>query len=199
MNYQKGYPQQLVPSPEGIDPGALIVARAWKYDGAPHWVVPGLYLGSDEYGHWVHQPAGALVARPGTAHLAASDALCLVPHSGLWVATLYSDADEDFDVYIDLSMSIGWQQMKRGAWEVNSIDMDLDVVRSRSRGVYLDDEDEFIEHAALLGYPAALQQQLREASEWLLEQAGADAAPFNYDHRNRWLAAAAALKTTTNH
>ena len=39
--------------------GQLVVARAWKYDGTPHWVVPGYLLGSDEY--WdPHAIAGLL-------------------------------------------------------------------------------------------------------------------------------------------
>ncbi|MFJ2620881.1 DUF402 domain-containing protein [Glutamicibacter sp. NPDC087344] len=177
-------------NPAGVAPGALVVARAWKYDASPHWVVPGFYLGSDEYGHWVHQPAGSLVARPGTAHLAASDALCLFPSHGLWIATLYDDPNEDFDLYIDLADRIGWQEMKRGAWEVNSIDLDLDVIRSRSRGTFLDDEDEFEQHRLSMGYPEALQQLIRAESATLLDAVRADQAPFSRGHRERWLQAA---------
>jgi len=164
----------------------LVVARAWKYDSSPHWVVPGFYLGQDKYGHWLHQPAGALVARPGTAHLAASNALCLIPHSGQWIATLYADALEDFDVYIDLSSNIGWRRMKRGAWEVNSIDMDLDVIRSRSQGVFLDDEDEFAEHEIGMNYPASLVRSIGREAGLLLGTVINNDAPFNAEHRATW-------------
>ncbi|MGO2081577.1 MAG: DUF402 domain-containing protein [Glutamicibacter arilaitensis] len=188
---QAGLPR----SPQAIDFGALVVARAWKFDGNPHWVVPGFYLGHDEYGHWLHQPAGSLVARPGTAHLAATSALCLIPHRGDWVATMYADAAEDFDVYVDLSTNIGWLQMKRGSWEVNSIDLDLDVIRSRSQGTFLDDEDEFAEHSVSMGYPQKLQASIRETSEELLESVAQNAAPFNHSHRELWLAKVADLPT----
>lgn len=188
MSAVSGCPAGLPRSPEPIEFGALVVARAWKYDGTPHWVVPGFYLGQDEFGHWLHQPAGSLVSRPGTAHLAATAALCLIPHRGDWVATLYAEAAEDFDVYIDLSSSVGWQPMKRGAWEVNSIDLDLDVIRSRSQGTFLDDEDEFEEHAASMGYPLQLQRTIRATSEQLLNSVDRNLPPFNHAHRDLWLA-----------
>lgn len=194
MSATHGCPTDLPRSPEGpIAFGALVVARAWKYDGTPHWVVPGFYLGQDEHGHWLKQPAGSLVARPGTAHLARTDALCLIPHQGSWVATLYADPAEDFDVYIDLASNVGWQPLKRGGWEVNSIDLDLDVIRSRSQGTFLDDEDEFLDHAQSMGYPQPLQDRIRQASVRLLEAVEQNQPPFNHAHRALWLAKAATL------
>ncbi|MGP9032717.1 DUF402 domain-containing protein [Glutamicibacter mysorens] len=195
MSPVRGCPADLPRSPENIGFGALVVARAWKFDGSPHWVVPGFYLGQDEFGHWLHQPAGSLVARPGTAHLAATSALCLIPHRGDWIATMYSDAAEDFDVYIDLSSNVGWLQMKRDAWEVNSIDLDLDVIRSRSKGTFLDDEDEFADHALSMGYPQKLQDSVRDTSEKLLESVAKNSPPFNHAHRESWLAKVADLAT----
>ncbi|MER8027200.1 DUF402 domain-containing protein [Glutamicibacter protophormiae] len=194
MSAKPGCPEHLPRNPQAVAVGALVVARAWKYNASPHWVVPGFYLGSDDYGHWVHQPAGSLVSRPGTAHLAACDALCLFPSEGQWIATLYDDPDEDFDVYIDLAGGIGWQQMKRGAWEVNSIDLDLDVIRSHSRGTFLDDEDEFEQHRLEMGYPEVLQRSIRAESRRLLDAVRADAAPFTAEHRRHWLERARTLQ-----
>ncbi|WP_313814250.1 DUF402 domain-containing protein [Glutamicibacter sp.] len=193
MSVQLGYLTDLPREPDNPEFGALIVARAWKYNGASHWVVPGFYLGQDEFGHWIHQPAGSLIARPSTAHIAPCDALCLIPHEGQWVATLYNDEAEDFDVYIDLASNIGWQQMKRGAWEVNSIDLDLDVIRSHSQGTFLDDEDEFAVHSGEMNYPQELIDSIRRESERLLTQVAADHAPFNHAYRAQWLAKAARL------
>lgn len=195
MSSVSGCPADLPRSPESIGFGALVVARAWKFDGSPHWVVPGFYLGQDEFGHWLHQPAGSLVSRPGTAHLAATSALCLIPHRGDWVATMYSDTAEDFDVYIDLSSNVGWLPMKRDAWEVNSIDLDLDVIRSRSKGTFLDDEDEFAEHALSMEYPQKLQDSIRDTSEKLLDSVAKNSPPFNHAHRELWLAKVAGLPT----
>lgn len=187
MSNLHGFPVDLPRNPEDISFGALVVARAWKYDGLPHWVVPGFYLGSDEHGHWLHQPAGSLVARPGAAHLAQTNALCLIPFEGSWVATLYADPADDFDVYIDLSHGIGWRPLQQGGWEVNSVDLDLDVIRSRTRGTFLDDEDEFEEHGLSMGYPEELKAEIRAASGALLDAVRRDEPPFNHSHRQHWL------------
>ena len=187
MSALHSFPVDLPRNPESIDFGALVVARAWKYNGLPHWVVPGFYLGKDAHGHWLFQPAGSLVARPGAAHLAQTNALCLIPHAGSWIGTLYADPAEDFDVYIDLSHAIGWRPLQHGGWEVNSVDLDLDVIRSRSRGTFLDDEDEFEEHGRSMDYPEELKNEIRAASEKLLDAVQRDEAPFNHSHRQGWL------------
>lgn len=170
------YPSDLAAAPVGIQPGDPVVARAWKYDAGPHWVVPGTYLGADDAGHWIFQPAGAFVARPGAAFYADSDAVCLIPHRGPgevttdeWVATFYDAGHPgDFRVYIDVSTAIGWRPLAPYGWEAHSVDMDLDVVRSTTRGVYLDDEDEFDEHRLTYGYPAELASRLRAGADELL-------------------------------
>ncbi len=149
MSAKPGCPEHLPRNPQAVAVGALVVARAWKYDASPHWVVPGFYLGSDDYGHWVHQPAGSLVSRPGTAHLAACDALCLFPSEGQWIATLYDDPDEDFDVYIDLAGGIGWQQMKRGAIRAESRRL-LDAVRADAAPFTAEHRRHWLERARTL-------------------------------------------------
>jgi protein associated with RNAse G/E len=85
--------------------------------------------------------------------------------------------------------------MKRDAWEINSIDLDLDVIRSRSKGTFLDDEDEFAEHALSMGYPQKLQDSVRDTSEQLLESVAENSSPFNHAHRELWLAKVAGLPT----
>ncbi|WP_431709589.1 DUF402 domain-containing protein [Glutamicibacter uratoxydans] len=180
-------PQGLPRTPESATAGELVVARAWKYDGRAHWVVPGFLLGSDEHGQWIYQPQGSLVSRPGHAFLAATDALCLVPRSGEWVGTFYGAPGEDIDIYLDVSTQIGWKRLPAGGWEVNSIDMDLDVIRSTSRGVFLDDEDEFAAHTQSMGYPAALQESMRAQALELLGRVHENSAPFNPEFRRHWL------------
>ncbi len=172
-------PANLPRDPAGAVPGDLVVARAWKYDGTPHWVVPGRYLGADGHGHWIYQPAGSLVSRPGHGHWAQTDAVCLVPASGHWLGTFYDDTNEDFRIYLDLSAQIGWRELARGGWEANSVDMDLDVVDSRSRGIYLDDQDEFAQHAAAMGYPPELVQRIGAEARTLLLAVGQRHAPFD--------------------
>ncbi|WP_257998266.1 DUF402 domain-containing protein [Zhihengliuella halotolerans] len=197
------FPVDAGPAPEGIAPGDLVVARAWKYDAAPHWVVPGVYLGSDAAGHWIFQAAGAFVARPGAGFFAASDAVCLVPHqdgsaSGAagtgvstreWVATFYDEGHPaGMRVYVDVSTAICWRRLAPAGWELNSVDMDLDVVRTAGVEDFIDDEDEFAEHSAVFGYPEQLAESLRTAADDLLAAARAGEGVF-----------AAAERTTVTH
>ena len=172
-------PADLPREPAGAVLGDMVVARAWKYDGQPHWVVPGRYLGNDGHGHWIYQPAGSLVARPGHGHWAETDAVCLVPASGHWIGTFYDHTDEDFRIYLDLSTNIGWRELARGGWEANSVDMELDVIDSSSRGIFLDDEDEFAEHAAAMGYPPALVDCIAAEAQELLGAVRQGAEPFD--------------------
>ena len=188
-------PQGLPRTTDAPAFGDLVIARAWKFNGAPHWVVPGLALGADEHGQWIYQPKGSLVSRPGRAHLASCPALCLIPHTGSWVGTFYDDPGEQIDLYLDVSTQIGWQELPTGGREVNSIDMDLDVIRDRARGVFLDDEDEFIAHARSMDYPQALQTTLRATADALLERVAADGPPFSKEFRRQWLDRADQLPT----
>jgi len=157
-----------------------VVCRAWKYNGLAHWVVPGLALGSDEHGEWVYQPAGSFVARPGMAFFARSDAVCLIPAEGEWVATFHSGEDRNgLRLYIDLSTAVGWASLGPGGWEAHSIDMDLDVVERDGRGIYLDDEDEFAEHTVSFSYPPELVETIAAQAAQLLRRVGAREAPFD--------------------
>lgn len=187
-------PSNLPREPLGAQCGDMVVARAWKYDGQAHWVVPGRYLGHDEHGHWIYQPAGSLVSRPGHGHWAQTDALCLIPRSGYWVGTLYDDPLEDYRIYLDLAAQIGWRELARGGWEVNSIDMDLDVIESRSRGVFLDDEDEFAQHTESMHYPKHLVSALRNQATFLLSMVGQGQPPFDQT-MNNWFTRGRAAST----
>lgn len=182
-------PEGLVRDPQGMLAGDLVVARAWKYDGAAHWVVPGRYLGADRHGHWVFQPRGAFVSRPGRGFLAASDAVCLFPREGDWVATFYDEAHPDaFRVYVDISAGIGWRRLRPAGWEVNSIDMDLDVCDVRGRAPFVDDEDEFADHARTMRYPNDLARRSQEACGRVLDAVRNAGPPFD-GSADAWFAA----------
>lgn len=180
MSLPPSVPTGLPREPTDAVPGELVIARAWKYDGSAHWVVPGSYLGADEYGHWILQAEGALVSRPGYGFYAASDAICLIPASGQWLGTFYDHRHPgNLRTYLDLSTEIGWRRMSHGGWEVNSVDMDLDVVRSTDKGLFIDDEDEFEEHSEAYGYPGELVSTIRDEADRLLESVRGSRAPFN--------------------
>lgn len=166
--------------PEGLEPGHLVVARNRKWNGTAHWVVPGTYLGEDQHGWWIFQPAGAFCSRPGAAFHAASDAVLLVPREGDYVATYYDDSyPGDFRLYLDLALGHEWRTIRPGVTEFHLIDMDLDVIRSVKHGIYIDDEDEFAEHRLAMKYPQPVVDRIRETADALFVAVKAQDSPFD--------------------
>lgn len=161
-------------------PGDLIVARNRKYDGTAHWVVPGRYLGSDEHGHWVFQGTHEFISRPGAASYTESDAIFLIPHSGDWVATFFDDAHpHGVELYIDLAIEPQWRRLRPGVVEFHMIDMDLDVVRTKTEGLFVDDRDEFSEHGRQMSYPEALVVRMEVACDALTVAVAGALPPFD--------------------
>lgn len=171
--------------------GDVVIARAWKYNGQAHYVVPGRYLGADGHGHWVWQAPGSLVTRPGLAFLAERGALMLLPHKGDWIATFHPRTGEgapNWFIYCDVSMMITASpipiplstpgEFGRG-FEIDSFDMDLDVVRSRTRGVFIDDEDEFLEHGGRFAYPIIVVDRMRASADALAARLSTAEPPFD--------------------
>lgn len=160
--------------------GELVIARNRKWDGCSHWTVPGRYLGSDDVGHWVHQAAGALVAKPGAAFFAESPAVLLVPFTGEWVATFYDDRHPDkCSLYVDVVTGIDWHPLDRSnGWEMTLIDMDLDVLTVAGK-TWVDDEDEFAEHQVRYGYPAEVITRMESACTTVHGEVLAGSAPFD--------------------
>ncbi|UZX02744.1 DUF402 domain-containing protein [Arthrobacter sp. CDRTa11] len=166
--------------PSGLEPGQLVVARNRKWNGKAHWVVPGRYLGEDSFGWWIFQGTNEFCSRPGAAFYAESDAVLLIPRSGDWVATFYDDAHPNgVRVYVDVAVAHEWDTIRPGVTEFHVIDMDLDVVRTADRGVYIDDEDEFAEHRLAMNYPAHLVESLQAATNELYQAVKAQQAPFD--------------------
>ncbi|XAS65389.1 hypothetical protein ACOM2C_00740 [Pseudarthrobacter sp. So.54] len=144
-------------TPKDLAAGDLVVSRNRKWNGKDHWVVPGTYLGADEHGWWIFQGAHEFCSRPGAAFYAESDAVLLVPRSGEYVATFYDEAHPaGVQVYVD-----------------------LDVIRTVDRGVYVDDEDEFAEHRIDMDYPADVVDRITAASDQLYQAVKAQQPPFD--------------------
>jgi uncharacterized protein len=166
--------------PAHLQPGDLVVARNRKWNGSAHWVVPGHFLGEDIHGWWIFQPKGSFCSRPGAAFYARSDAVMLVPRSGEYVATFYDDTyPGDFRIYIDLASGHYWNRIRPGTTEFHVIDMDLDVIRSVERGVFVDDEDEFAEHRVSMDYPLDVVELMLRESDRLYRAVKAQDAPFD--------------------
>jgi protein associated with RNAse G/E len=166
--------------PANLQPGQLVVARNRKWNGKAHWVVPGRYLGEDRHGWWIFQGTNEFCSRPGAAFYTRSDAVLLVPRSGDWVATFYDSAHPNgVRIYIDLAVAHEWTEIRQAVTEFHVIDMDLDVIRMDGRGVFIDDQDEFAEHAVAMNYPDRLVQDVQAAAEELYQAVKAQQAPFD--------------------
>lgn len=166
--------------PSGLEPGQLVVARNRKWNGKAHWVVPGRYLGEDRHGWWIFQGTNEFCSRPGAAFYTESDAVLLVPRTGDWVATFYDDANPNHvRVYVDLAVAHEWTDIRPAVTEFHVIDMDLDVIRTSDRGVFIDDQDEFAEHKLAMNYPAPLVESIQAAADQLYQAVKAQQAPFD--------------------
>ncbi|GAC1599869.1 MAG: hypothetical protein NVS3B6_09450 [Pseudarthrobacter sp.] len=166
--------------PAVLQPGQLVVARNRKWNGKAHWVVPGRYLGEDRHGWWIFQGPNEFCSRPGATFYTRSDAVLLVPRSGDWVATFYDSAHPNgVRVYVDLAVAHEWTEIRPAVTEFHVIDMDLDVIRMDGRGVFIDDQDEFAEHAVAMNYPDRLVQDIQVAAEELYQAVKAQQAPFD--------------------
>ncbi|MEV7692472.1 DUF402 domain-containing protein [Microbacterium sp. NPDC089189] len=166
-------------------PGTPVTFRWRKWDGAPHWVHEGVFLGSDEWGDWIGQRDGELSARPGRQIRADGPNVTLVPPSGDYACTVNATHPR-IRIYIDLAWDVRWSETERAV--IEGIDMDLDVVRALDeRGLFIDDRDEWDEHRVRYGYPAPVVTHLESLAVDLERRVGADEAPFDDATAARWL------------
>lgn len=126
-----------------------------KWEDRPHWVFPGVLLGSDSFGDWVGLAAGTRMSRPGAEYVAPVDQVVLVPGPGDpddrgWLATFHA-AGGPVHTYVDITTPPVWEGPV-----LRAVDLDLDVVRGPTGRVWIDDEDEFARHRVELGYPDEL-------------------------------------------
>lgn len=164
-------------------PGTRLEFRWRKWDGSPHWVHECVYLGSDAWGDWVGQRAGARSTRPGREVVAEGPNVTLIPRVGVYAAT-FNLSHPRIWIYIDVSWGVGWEDgLPVG------IDMDLDVVKALDeRGIFIDDRDEWEEHRVRYGYPADVVERLEQVTLDLEAQVTAAVAPFDDETAGRWLA-----------
>ena len=81
--------------------------------------------------------------------------------------------------YIDLAVAHEWKPIRPHVTEFHVIDLDLDVVSTADRGVFIDDEDEFEDHRTAMNYPAALAESLEASAAELFQAVKAQEAPFD--------------------
>ncbi|KRC62193.1 hypothetical protein ASE14_13830 [Agromyces sp. Root81] len=170
-------------------PGALVRVRATKWGGRPHWEFDGRWLGADAHGDWVGFPAGTRFARPGHAFTATWDSVSLFPRSG-WAAAFNEHHPRGLGVYVDLATVPEWRADASGStvWTVSYVDLDLDVVEREGAPAFIDDEDEFAEHAVEFGYPPELVARVRADADAVLRAVQRREAPFDGATAAGWLA-----------
>jgi hypothetical protein len=147
-------------------------------------------LGEDEHGIWLGAPAGTELRRGDTDLTKISPAFAALMPSGLWTAVFNEvtpDSPFGYDLYIDVCTPPVWD-----GDTVTAIDLDLDVVRTFAGEVRLEDEDEFVEHAAAMEYPQHIIDAARAAAAAMVTAVEAAEEPFNEVGR-AWLALATDL------
>ncbi len=154
-----------------------------KYDGSLHWNhADVLRLGEDEHGVWLGCPAGAHGRRGYEPPVTYRHAFVLLFPRDSWWTAVFNAAPNKTEVYCDITTVPQWRDDL-----VTMVDLDLDVIRRRDGTVFLDDEDEFVEHQARYGYPPEVVEAARRSAGELLEAVTGDVQPFAGDY-HRWLA-----------
>lgn len=178
-------------------PGAPIRVAMTKWDRRRHWEFDGIFLGADEHGTWLGFPRGTAHRRPGLAYESEVDSVTLLPATGWWLATFHAPGIW-CELYVDIATPPQWD-----GHVVRSVDLDLDVIRRsgdhptpRSMPkVYVDDEDEFLEHQATLEYPIDVIRTAEQAAGQVRAMVETGTAPFDDSTSADWLSLLLTLTT----
>lgn len=141
------------------EPGTPVHVDYRKWDGSPHWQNDAHLLGVDEYGVWLGASPGTHYERTGASFDVSTSVVSLFPAAGFTPSFYDQHALDRVLVYVDITTTPQWSQDDDGSWRVTMVDLDLDVVQRVGGVVYVDDEDEFAEHATLFGYPNEIVRQ----------------------------------------
>ncbi|MEN8237608.1 MAG: DUF402 domain-containing protein [Actinomycetota bacterium] len=152
-----------------------------KYPDHLHWQFSAQVLGEDEYGLWVHVPSDTM-ARRGSEPVRpiGTGFVSLVPVDDPWIVEFYLSHP-----WHTIYVNIGTVPSVIGD-RIHQIDLDLDVVLTVDGDVKILDEDEFVEHQVLYGYPEEVRDAALVATERARKLLVSRSAPFN-GAADRWL------------
>ncbi|NEW75509.1 DUF402 domain-containing protein [Streptomyces rhizosphaericus] len=162
----------------------LVSVNYRKFDGSLHWNLRMRRLGEDEHGVWLGLPGGG-VMRKGYGPMVpiACAHVVLLPRDAWWTAA-FNAPPRETEIYCDIATPPEWLS----SHEVSMVDLDLDVIRKRTDGsTLMDDEDEFAEHQVRYGYPAKVIAEAEAAGRWLMDAVDGRTEPFGNASR-AWLA-----------
>jgi uncharacterized protein len=118
-----------------------------KWPDTVHWQFTMERLGVDDYGTWLWAPAGTVAQRGDAAPIRFGHLAVKVVPSNQWWTAIFNDAAAN-RAYVDIITPPSWSSDR-----VTMIDLDLDVVVAADGAVSIEDEDEFLHHQLVLGYP----------------------------------------------
>lgn len=153
-----------------------VTVQYYKYPDTPHWRHELVHLGRDQHGVWLGAPVGAVIQRAQEKPKNLRRYFVqLIPPDKWWTAIFNGPGDHDMAVYVDVTTVPEWS----GDHEVRMVDLDLDVIRRIDGSVYVDDEDEFLEHKTALHYPDRLVDNARSTAARLVIDIESESPPFN--------------------
>jgi protein associated with RNAse G/E len=152
-----------------------------KWGGHPHYRGEVRYLGDDEHGTWLWRPAGSTIYR-GEVVVAVTevDALTVIPPDAWWAPAWWL-GHPTMDVYVNINTPA-----VREGDRIVSVDLDLDVTRTKAGVVEVVDRDEFEAHQVRYGYPAELVVAAEKATAEAYDLVVANAPPFDGSAAMAW-------------
>lgn len=146
----------------------------FKYPNVAHWRHENLVvLGEDEHGLWLGCEPGS-EQQKGSGPITTTQqpwVFCSVPDA--WWSLVFN-GEHRITHFLDI---ITPPTIKGDRIEM--IDLDLDVVRKATGEVYVDDEDEFLVHQKLYGYPPWMIDKARTTTAELAIALEDHREPFN--------------------
>lgn len=147
-----------------------------KWGNRLHWQIGARWLGEDEHGVWAHVPAGTSARRGQEPRVRLPhESVWLIPASTWW--TVEFTPDGQAPVYVNIGMPVTWEGDR-----VTQVDLDLDVIRTRSGETKVIDRDEFEDHRVEFGYPAEIVEAAERAAEQSLRMLRRASPPFDGCH-----------------
>lgn len=156
-----------------------VTVQYFKYradgDHALHWRHEMIRLGDDEHGTWLGGPPHATLQRGHEPERSYPHAFVQLLSADNWWTLIHNDAsNKTVHHYVDIITRPVWENPNR----VTMIDLDLDVIQQPDGTVYVDDEDEFLEHQVAHDYPPQLIDMTRVTTAEVVLAIEASREPF---------------------
>lgn len=158
-----------------LAPGTRLQVASTKYGGGHHYrfVLEVVHDDGDHLVGW--GPAGTRLDSYRGAFPATSHMLWLYWRDRDWNLEVNFHADwRPRSHYVNVATPASWD-----GGTLTFVDLDLDVILRADGRLILDDEDEFEEHRATLGYPPELVTRARDAAALVMGLAAEGAWPFD--------------------